>query len=392
MKVLIVLDSYLPDLNGGAYFTHRLAQGLKKIGLDVLVFCPSLNRKNVSDSLDGVRLIRFSSFSTPLYPSFRIINPFLLKNRTLKAIKKFKPDLIHLQGKFILGNASFKCGQKLNIPMIGTNHLTPQNFESLFRIPLFLRKAYNKFVWKWAFNMLHKMQYVTTPTKSGATLMIDNGFQKPIVPISCGIDLYRFQPSTNKKALKAIFNLPDAPIVLFTGRLDQDKKIDVILRAVEQAIQYQHFHFVITGVGAYEKKLKNMVQQLGLSKHVTFVGKIEDAIFPDIYKLADVFVNACEVELQCISALEALASGLPLILADALALHELIDQQHINGFLFPPGDHNKLSEYIVEILSNKALREQMGSNSLQYAQKHNIENTISAYVHLYKKTLHEQLS
>jgi glycosyltransferase involved in cell wall biosynthesis len=377
----------VPDLNGGAYFTHRLAVGLNSAGHNVLVICPSRSGRDEQELYEGINLSRFSSFATPLYPDFRVINPIGLNKRVKAVISDFAPDIIHLQGKFILGNAVFKQGKILGIPMVATNHLTPQNFEHHFRIPKMFRKLYYKLVWNWAFSMLRQVKYVTTPTKSGAEEMKRNGFEKEVIPVSCGIDASVFFPGSVAEHTRKKYHLPNLPIVLFTGRQDKDKNLDVVLRGVKLALEYVDFHTVLTGKGAYENTIKQLATSLGLKDKVTFTGQIPDDEFPEIYRMADVFVNACEVELQCISGLEAVASGMPVVLANALALPELIDPRDPNGFLFAPKDHEMLSKHLVTLIENEKLRKEMGANSLKVAAHHAMAQSIETFTALYTKAL-----
>lgn len=383
MKVLLVLDSYPPDLNGGAYFTHRLAKVLIKNEIEVKVACPSLSISSNNDTYERVPLRRFSSFPSFIYKSFRIVNPFGIRKKSRGLLADFKPDIVHLQGKFILGNAIFKEAKKMGIPCFLTNHLMPQNFEHYFKIPSVLKTIYTRFVWNWVFEMYRKLPLIVSPTQSGANELTKNGFKGKIEVVSCGVDCSLFEQKENPEVLRKLYELPNVPIVLYTGRLDKEKNIDTILKACALVIKNIHFHLVITGTGKDETKLKLLAKSLGINKHVTFTGKIADDKFTSIYSLASVFVNACNYELQCISALEAIAAGLPVVLANSLALPELVNSVERNGFTFTPNDHSELAEILKRVLIDTELRKQLSENSKKLSEKHDIQKTALNYISIY---------
>jgi glycosyltransferase involved in cell wall biosynthesis len=263
----------------------------------------------------------------------------------------------------------------------------PENFEHYFKTPKLLKRIYRKIVWKWVFDMYRQLPLIVSPTLSGANEMLRNGYEKPIHIQSCGIDRSLFSNPRNKADIRTDFGLPDLPIVLYTGRLDKEKNIDIVLKACAIALRKIKFHLVITGTGKEENKLKKLGEKLGIQNQIKFTGKLDDSILPEIYSASDIFVNACNVELQCISALEAIAAGLPVLLSDSLALPELINKEKPNGFCFRPNDSIQLAEKLVFLLSNAELRKEMGNNSLKLAIKHDIANTASGYIEYYKKVI-----
>lgn len=387
MKVILVLDSYPPDLNGGAYFTHRLAKVLLAYDVDVKVACQSLSIKSYDDHYEGVPLRRFSSFTSIIYNNFRIVNPIGVRKKARAFLSEFKPDIVHLQGKFILGNAVFKEAKKMGIPCFTTNHLMPQNFEHYFKVPSIFKSLYNRFVWNWVFEMYCQLPLVVSPTQSGADELYKNGLKVPINVISCGVDCSLFEQKENPEVIRKIHGLPEGPIVLYTGRLDKEKNIDVVLRACEIALKKTHFHLVITGTGKEENKLKALAKKLGINEQVTFTGKIPDDQFTSIYSVAAVFVNACNFELQCISALEAIAAGLPVILSHSLALPELVNLEEPNGYTFTPNKYEELAEKLSTVLMDENLRKELSKNSLKLSKKHDIQNTALSYIETYKSMI-----
>ncbi|GGI82333.1 glycosyltransferase [Legionella impletisoli] len=383
MRILTVLDSYPPDLNGGAYFTHRLAKGLQSRGHDVLVICPSRNLSQGYRQYEGIPLYTVRSWPVMLYKNFRICWPLFIKKGLVKAIDDFKPDVVHLQGKFILGGMTHRVSQQKGLPQIATNHFMPENFFHYTKLPKSLEYWFNRVTWKNVIDMLSKVDVVTTPTKTAAELLACVGLQKKVIPVSCGVDLKQFKPNQNASTLREQFNIPHKPILLYTGRLDKEKNLPEVLKAFQLAKATVDAHLVLTGRGAEFTALRSLVKALRLENDVTFTGYLSDEDYPHIYGLANCFINASTAELQSIVSLEALASGLPLIGANAVALPELIEHG-VNGYLFEPGDVKTLAQYIVALLRDKDRAKKMGSHSYEIARQHDLNKTIEQYETLYK--------
>lgn len=386
MRIITVLDSYPPDLNGGAYFTHRLALALQKRGHEILVICPSRTLQQGYSEYDGVRLFGVRSWPLWNYKHFRVCWPVFIKRGIVKALTNFKPDLVHLQGKFFLGGICYRTCRKMGIPLIATNHFMPENFFHYTHLPQRCKPWFNRVCWRIVVDMLSHVHAVTTPTKTAAALLRKANLKKEVRVISCGVDLQRFHPDQDASLLRERFQIPDKRILLYAGRLDKEKNIDVILRAFAQARHHIDAHLVIVGRGAQKENLQGLAQSLNINQHITFTDYLSDAEYPQIYGLADCFVNAGTAELQSIVALEAVASGLPILGADAMALPELIHSGS-NGYIFAPNDVVSLAGYIVEILADPQLSKHMGAQSRKIAELHDIHHTAEHYERLYKELI-----
>ena len=384
MRIMMVLDSYPPDLNGGAYFTHRLAQSLQDRGHEVLVICPSRTLQQNYGEYHGVRLYRVRSWPILLYKNFRVCWPVSIKKGIQKAIAEYNPEVMHIQGKFFLGSICHRTCLSMGIPMLATNHFMPENFFHYTYLPKRFESWFKKMCWKNIVAMLSTVDVVTTPTQTAVKLLEQTELKKEIYPVSCGIDLQKFKPAQDAEFLRQQFNIPVKPTLLYTGRLDKEKNLFVVIHAFYQAVQHLDCHLVLTGNGTEKQRLETLAKELNISQHITFTGYLTDDDYPKIYGLADCFVHAGTAELQSIVGLEAIASGLPLLGANAMALPELI-QHGVNGYLFRPDDPNTLSRYMIELLENPDKCREMGIESRTLALSHDIGNTAIQYEQLYQR-------
>lgn len=118
-----------------------------------------------------------------------------------------------------------------------------------------------------------------------------------------------------------------------------------------------------------------------------FLGFIPDQQLPSVYATADVFVMPGVAELQSLATLEAMASGLPVIAADAMALPHLV-HPGINGYLYRPGDIAQLASYAEALLTSSQERGRMGRASREIAQTHDENNTLRQFEALYADLRH----
>jgi glycosyltransferase involved in cell wall biosynthesis len=386
MKILQVLDSYPPDLNGGAYFIHRLSKQLVADGVDVLVICPSRSQNTHYDFYEDVKLYRVKSYPLFLYQGFRVSLPINIKAKIESAILEFKPDVIHLHGRFFLGKICGDIAKKYQIRTLATNHFMPENFFHYFYLPKMCKAFFSRLAWQWVKRFFEQSNVWTTPTQTAARLLKTNGFNRDIRVISCGVDTEKFYP---RKQFKTKFaNIPDLNIktILYTGRIDKEKNLPVLLNAFSILRSKISCRLIITGSGSELRMIKKMVSRLNLDQSVIFTGRLTDEQYPEIFNLADCYCHAGTAELQSISTLEAVASGLPVVAANAMALPELV-KHGVNGYCFEPSDFTSAAAHLYKILTDDDLAHRMSIESRQIASQHHIKNTGKAYREIYAELM-----
>ncbi len=385
MRVLIASDTYHPHVNGASYFTQRLARALADAGHTVAVISPSLSVHNTDSMWGAVRRFGVRSFPIGIVPRFRFVLPFVINRAIRHAIEEFKPEIVHIQMHFFISRAALNAARKLGIPVVATNHFMPDNLTHYLHLPTFITKGIHRLAWADAARVFHKTRAMSAPTRTAVGLMQPQ-LNQAMLAISNGIDLKRFNPSNDVTPAQKQYNLPKKPTLLFVGRLDKEKQVDVVLRAFAEALTKVDFHFVAAGHGAEEGKLKKLAQTLGVEKNVTFTGFVPDELLPSLYAAANCFVIAGIAELQCIVAMEAMATGLPILGARAVALPELIHHGE-NGFLFEPGSAEDLAARLVEVFSNEVAHKQMGRKSLEIIAEHDISRTLEQFEDFYRTAI-----
>jgi len=385
MRILIATDTYFPTVGGMPVAIRQLTQGLIK-NHEVIIIAPSQTTKTYKEYEGKVVIQRIGSLNIVKEREFRIpLHIFQIVN----IIKTFQPDIIHIMSPGIIGDTAIFAAKRLHIPLIGTGHILAENMLSPFHLPPGIEQAVGFALTKYLIATYSKLDNFTTPSPAAKKHFIHNGLKIPITPISNGTNLARFQQLDKKKLeeIKKTYHITEVPHILYLGRMDKEKSVDVLLRAV--ALLKIPFKLLLIGKGVEQKNLESLVASLKIEDKVQFLGHIPDDDVSALYQLSDVYVMPSDVELQSISTIEAMAAGLPVIAANALALPDLV-QDGENGFLFTPGDEKELATKLTRMLEDEKLREQMGKKNIELAKRHDISMVIGDVEQIYKTTIEEK--
>jgi phosphatidylinositol alpha 1,6-mannosyltransferase len=385
MRIMIVTDQYPPMVGGVPTVTHGLAVDFANRGHQVWVVAPSYGARDVRRLEQNVRVYRFSSFEWPGYEGQRISFLPLVPFRNL--LKKADPDIIHIHSPVILGNIAQLLAGGLRKPVIATNHYLPINVSRSLTAEPLISKHFSKITYSYLVYFCNRCEYVTAPTATALNLLYEHGLRAPAQVISNGIDLKKFSPGKPDEHLHQRFDLPeDRPLALHINRLSYEKRVDVLLDAA--AKMSSNGYIVIVGSGPAESDLHAQAERLNLGDRVKFLGYVRDADLLGLRRLAGVFVIPSEGDLQSLATMEAMACGLPVIAANSYALPELAHHEE-NGFVFEPGNSGELAGYLDTLLTDPALRTQMGAKSLEIIAKHDRVKVLDQWEALYHRLAYE---
>jgi glycosyltransferase involved in cell wall biosynthesis len=303
--------------------------------------------------------------------------PFTLKKKTDEILRLVQPDAVHVQSHLIVGRYLIKSAKQKQIRLLATNHIMPENLiKYSVIIPKWFEKTAMKLAWRDAGRVLKQVDFITTPTRRAADLLEAAAGVTDVLAISCGIEASKFAnatPTSNKQ-----------PRILFLGRLDYEKHIHNVLSAVALLPKNLNTQVEIVGDGGERKALEAQAEQLGISEQVKFLGHISEQELPKAYERATLFAMPSIAELQSIATMEAMASGRPVVAADAMALPHLVHDGD-NGYLFPPNDVEVFADRLLRVLTaDKKELARLSENSLYLIQSHDIERTLNIFEGLYR--------
>ena len=380
LRIVIPCDTFAPDINGAARFAERLAGGLVRKGHEVHIIAPAFDTSEGPsiENHDGVDMIvhRLRSHKVPQHKTLRWPEPWGMTKKIAKVLTEVKPHAVHIQSHLMVGRFALQAAKRQRLRVIATNHVMPENLMRYSLLPKFLHPLAMRIIWADAGRILRKMDALTTPTKRAAELLEDAAKVSGVLAISCGIDASRFANNTPTDNSN--------PVALFLGRLDDEKKIDVLLKAVAKLTEHPKLRVELVGDGGERQRLGALAEQLGIEDRVHFLGHVSDQELPGIYERCTVFVMPSIAELQSIATMEAMASGRPVIGADAMALPHLVHDGD-NGYLFPPGDVERLADRLRRVLTaDQAELARLSENSLHLIRSHDIERTLKIFEDLYQ--------
>lgn len=387
MRILIAADLFPPVINGVSTFSRNLAAGMAARGHEVVVIAPSQIGKKYAETVDGYTIQRTASLVFPFYQRLRVsTTPGREVNRI---IKQFDPDVIHIQMILGIGYSVLQAGQKMNIPIVSTNHAVPENVIDNIRLLAPFSRPISAMLEHYAKRFHGNAQYITAPTKS-AIAMFGDKYDKvkiPVKAVSNGIDLSVFYPAKPSLAIYKKYNIPtDVPILLYVGRLDGEKHLPVFIKAIKHLLKNRKVHAVLVGHGVEKNSLELLASKLDIERSVTFTGRVSSKDLVGLYRLGDVFCMPSPAELQSIATLEAMASGLPVVSVNEGALPELC-QDGKNGYLFRYDNDQMMAAAIEKILKSPELKQKMSKASIDIARKHDINYTLKTFEEIYSSLI-----
>ncbi|GGI94324.1 glycosyltransferase [Pseudarthrobacter scleromae] len=380
LTILIAADTYPPHINGAAQFGYRLAKGMTGRGHNVHVLaCRADNGKSFTEFRPEGTVHRLRSHGVPTHEYFRICLPWEIKKEISLLFDRVKPDVVHIQSHYMIGEHVLYEAVKRGVRIVATNHFMPENLNPFLPFPQWFKDIIGRISWKDMGKVMGKADVVTTPTPLAAKAMHQHAFLRKVLPLSNGIDsaAYELQPG------EQIEPHPH-PTVMFAGRLAEEKHVDVLIEAVSKTPPELNVHLEIVGGGEVSSSLEELVRRLRMTDRVKFLGLASDEELRRAYIQADLFCMPGTAELQSLVTLEAMSASTPVVLADAMALPHLVRDGE-NGYLFTPNDSDDLAKKITMVLELPAdQRAVMGQASRQMVEPHSIDGTLQTFEDLYR--------
>ena len=202
--------------------------------------------------------------------------------------------------------------------------------------------------------------------------------QSRLTMIYNGIAIRDFAETTTARKPAAV-----SPRLVSVGQLREQKGYDAVLKTltmIELPFQYE-----IAGDGSQRVQLEDQIDRLGLRNKVRLLGYTSD--IATLLSESDIFVLFSRWEGFGLAVVEAMASGLPVVVANVLGVNEIVRGEQDGGILVPPGDTLALSDALRRLIRDPDLRTEFGNRARSRASEFQISATIDAYVDLYRNTL-----
>ncbi len=384
LSIAMICDPIGNNKSGVVVSTLRFAKLLKDKGHNV-IFIAARSKEHKDHSFhNGIKAYRYRSIPIPKSGGWNLAFPTI--GELKKVFKEENINIVHIILPMSASIVAIKAAKALDIKIVAHSHSQPENlFTDMPKvIQPTLNNLWNKYL-AWTYDKAESLIY---PTEMARTLLdkLSKKNQKSHV-ISNGINTQEFKP-LSVGDFHSRFNLPkEIDKILFVGRLFPEKSIDTLIKSIPHIIkEHSGVHVMIVGGGHLRPKLEKLVEELGISEFVTFLGLVSDEDKLHAYNASDIFVLPSLAELEGMVVLEAMACGKPIIIGDSemSASRFFVDE---NGFLFESKNHIDLSEKISILLKDKELREAMGKKSLEMSKNYDINNSVDKLEEVYYSIL-----
>ena len=379
MKVLHVSPSYFPatQFGGPIQSVHLLNKQLAKNGIEVDVFTTNAGLDSGKfnarswQNLDGVR-VKYFSFIGYVHYNFSIS----LFISLLKFVKYY--DVVHITAvwNFPVWAASFACWWHKK-PYI----ISPRGTiypETIAIKSATLKKMYYKLVAERCLKKASCLHF--TAKDEEQTVKNYLSLNTPSVVIANGINLKEFEEPAGKRIM-------DEPYLLFLGRINYKKGLDLLYKAFAQITnQFPTLKLVIAGPDndGYKKELEILAHELNISHKIVYTGEVTGSEKVSLYKNAQAFVLSSYSENFGMSVVEALACGCPVAISDKVGIAEELLAH--GAALVSSLEVFQIQKTIVEIIENEELRKSLAENGTKAVKSlYSIESVAEKFEGVYEK-------
>lgn len=337
MRVAIVAESFLPEVNGVSNSVIRVLEHLRRTGHEALVIAPDTppGEPPAERIHDGIRVHRVPA---RMFPKVTTLPLGVPTPRLVSVLRGFDPHVVHLASPALLGYGGVRAARWLGVPTVAVYQTDVPGFAASYGIPMTARAA-----WAW-FRHLHGLADRTlAPSTVTMEALVAHRFPR-VHRWARGVDVLRFAPSARDEALRRRWSPHGKPIVGFVGRLAPEKHVERLAGlAAGGAVQ-----LVIVGDGVDRDKLQSAMPT------AVFTGALYGDELAAAYASMDVFVHSGEHETFCQVVQEALASGLPVIAPDAGGPRDLVTPWRTGLLLGVNEFEARLPEAVAHLLAERA--------------------------------------
>ena len=370
LRIALFTGNYVHIEDGVSRTLGRLVGYLVGQGHHVLVLGPTVDRPAVTQP--GT-FLPVPSVPFPGRPEYRLSTGF--PRRIRQQVEAFAPDIVHLATPDFVGHRALTWARHRGLPVVATYHTHFVSYLDYYGLgagrPLFhaiARRFYNR------------CAEVYVPTPAMEADLRGQGVTAPIFLWPRGIELNRFSPVHRSDAWRAAHGFAEGEVVVsFVSRLVREKGLDVFTEAVRR-LQAEGLpvRALVVGDGPEREALGEALPR------AAFTGHLSGADLATAYASSDVFLFPSETETFGNVTLEAMASGLPVVCADAAGSRSLVDDG-VTGFLCPPRDANAFTDAVRRLAVSPHLRRTLGEAGRDSARQYDWGTVLARMESYYRR-------
>lgn len=335
LRVLVVTESFLPQVNGVTNSVRRVLEHLAAEGHVAEVVAPT-----GPATYAGFPVTHARGANLPFYKDFRI---GLETRRRLRAtMQRFQPDVVHIASPAALGYQAAKAASSLRIPTVAIYQTDLVGFADRYAVPGGARAMES---------LTRRIHLTVDRTLAPSTASIEQLDRLGVAHVARwprGVDQVLFDPAKRDEHLHAALAPDGAHLVGYVGRLAPEKELGLLTHVA----RLDGVRLVLIGGGPDEQRLRSLLPG------AAFLGVLHGEELARAYATLDVFVHTGRHETYCQSAQEALASGVPVVAPRAGGPIDVVDDT-VAGFLYEPGDGEELAAHVAHLLARPVQRRRM---------------------------------
>ncbi|WP_420455859.1 glycosyltransferase family 4 protein [Rubrivirga sp.] len=368
LRIALFTGNYNHIEDGVSRTLGRLVGYLVDEGHEVLVLGPTID-----DPLNQPgRFLAVPSVAAPGRPEYRVSTRF--PSEVQRQVERFAPHVVHIATPDVLGHRALAWARDLGIPVVSTYHTHFASYLDYYRLGLAegvlwaaLRRFYNR------------CDEVYAPTPAMRDALAAHGVTSTLRLWPRGIELDRFRPDARSNDWRRAHGFAsDVVVISFVSRLVKEKGLDVFAETV-RSLQAEGapVRALVVGDGPERETLESALP------NAVFAGHLSGGDLSTAYASSDVFLFPSETETFGNVTLEAMASGLGVVAADAAGTASLIDHE-ATGLLCPPRDRAAFSEATRRLVADPSLRTRLGAAAREAARAYDWSEVLGRMVTYYR--------
>ena len=372
LRIAIITDQYPPQLSGVADSTAALEKELLARGHEIRTFAPRLDHAVLPKHVVPLTTYSFGS------GMFNLVLPFNL----FRALREFKPDVVHIQSIGVAAGIGIICAKRLNIPLVAGYHGSPVDYLKYFYLDVPLMRRVVCRAAAWYFN---HADVVVAPSYAALLEPKAFGLRSVTEVISNPIDTI-FRALNNREALKNKWGIGPRAIAVF-GRIAREKNLDHTVHVCAEVAQKLDITLVFIGDGPYRRQLERLLSESGLKPYTRILGRLSGENLVEAINACELMLTSSTMEAQGMAILQSSACALPVVGARAGGVPEYI-QDTITGFVVDPADTKTYVRRIIELLESPSSAHALGEAGMLFAKKFNPEQVAAQYEGAYQRAVH----
>ena len=375
MKIGLFTDAYFPQVNGVATTVEELKNSLIKREHKVSVITSQYPKYKDKDK----NVLRLRSVKLWNNPELRV--SYMFPDRILQRVLRLNVDLIHgFSGGAIpsLGLTLAKIKRK---PYVFTYNTRWNKYTHYILNGKIIRpKAMERMVRIYC----NVCDHIIAPAQYVKEELISFGVKKPITVIPNGINTNKFKPAKSNDLKKQMGLKKNDQVILCVARLAKEKSLDFLIKSFSEFSKTNpNVYFAIAGDGPEKENLEKLIKSLKIKNKIHMLGCVKYDDIPQVYNGADVFVFASQTETEGMVVLEAMSSGLPVLVVKDRVFEQFIE--HRKDGILVEKDETEFSQNLDKLLKDEELRATIGANARIKAEQFSLDEVAKKFDNLYKQ-------